>query len=54
MRMKGNLIFLISVIFILLMSMAMTGCGGTALTKAASAGLTEEVRDMLDKGADIN
>ena len=50
MKMKGKLISLISVIFLLLVGMAMTGCaGGTALTKAASAGLTEEVRDMLDK-----
>ena len=54
MKRLSQSISLISVIFILLVSMMMTGCGGTALTKAASLGLTEEVRAMLDKGADIN
>ena len=45
---------LISVIFILLAGMAMTGCAGTALTTAAYKGQTNVVKNLLDKGADAN
>ena len=47
---------LISVIFILLAGMSMTGCAttGTALTEAAYKGQTDVVKDLLDKGADVN
>jgi hypothetical protein len=46
----------ISVIFLLLVGMAMTGCSttGTALATAAYKGQTDIVKDILDKGADVN
>lgn len=44
---------LISVFFILLMGMAMTGCASTALVTAASEGQTLVIKDLLDKGADL-
>ena len=53
MKMKGNLISLISVIFILLVGMAMTGCG-TALTQAAKEGDIVALQKLLDQGANIN
>jgi hypothetical protein len=40
-------------ILILVLAVLLAGCG-TALTRAASQGLTDEVRDLLDKGADMN
>ena len=45
---------LISVIFILLAGMAMTGCATTPLITAAHKGQTNVVKDLLDKGADTN
>ena len=47
---------LISVIFVLLAGMAMTGCAtsGTALTEAAYKGQADVVKDLLKKGADVN
>ena len=45
---------LISLIFILLAGMSMTGCAGTALTTAAYTGQTDVVKDLLDKGANAN
>ena len=39
---------------ILIFIVLLPGCFGTALTKAASEGHTNEVRELLDKGADIN
>lgn len=53
MKMKGNLISLISVISILLVSTAMTGCG-TALTQAAKEGDISSIQKLLDQGANIN
>lgn len=56
MKMKGNLITLISIIFILLVGMMMTGCavtGGTLIT-AAYEGQTTVIKDLLDKGADVD
>jgi len=53
MKMKGNFISLISVIFLLLVGMAMTGCG-TALTQAAKEGDIAAIQKLLDQGADIN
>ncbi|MDO9288337.1 MAG: caspase family protein [Thermodesulfovibrionales bacterium] len=53
--MKGNLISLISVIFILLVGMAMTGCATvTQLGTAAHGGDIREVEALLNKGADVN
>ena len=54
MKMKGNLISLTGVIFILLASMAMTGCMTTPLRDAALRGDVNAVKDLLDKGADVN
>ncbi|OGW17046.1 MAG: hypothetical protein A2X56_13405 [Nitrospirae bacterium GWC2_57_13] len=56
MKMKGNLISLTGMIFILLASMAMTGCAitGTPLATAAYKGRTDVVKELLDKGADAN
>jgi hypothetical protein len=56
MKIKADSISLISVIFILSAIMAMTGCAvtGTALTTAALKGQTDVVKDILDKGADVN
>jgi hypothetical protein len=46
---------LIRVIFILLAGMAMTGCAtSTALTTAAYKGQADVVKNLLDKGADVN
>ncbi|MDP3110592.1 MAG: ankyrin repeat domain-containing protein [Thermodesulfovibrionales bacterium] len=54
MKTKGNLISLISVIFILLVSMAMTGCI-SPLATAAYSGQTNIVRELLNnKDIDIN
>ena len=53
---KHNLVYLISVIFILLVGMSMTGCavtGGTLIT-AAYKGQTTVIKDLLDKGADVD
>jgi hypothetical protein len=47
-------ISLINVIFILLAGMAMTGCATTPLITAAHKGQTNVVKDLLDKGADVN
>ncbi len=56
--MKGNLISLISVIFILLAGMAMTGCvtttARTPLMQAVEQSDSNAIRALLDKGADIN
>ena len=51
-----NTIPVISVIVIHLASVAMTGCAvtGTALATAAYKGQTDIVKDILDKGADVN
>lgn len=55
MSMKGNLISLISVIFILLVGMAMTGCATvTQLGTAAHGGDIREVEALLNKGVDVN
>ena len=43
----------IGVIFIMLIGMAMTGCG-TGLTQAAKEGDISAIQKLLDKGADIN
>lgn len=53
MKMKGNLISLISVILILFAGMAMEGCA-PALHRAAYTGQIDVVKDLLDKGADVN
>ena len=54
-QMKGNLISLISVIFLLLVSMAMTGCmpsmAKTPLGGAAESGDINAVKDLLAKGS---
>ena len=53
--MKGNLISLISVIFILLAGMAMTGCATvTQLGTAAHGGDIREVEALLNKGVNVN
>ncbi len=44
---------LICIIFIMLMSVAMTGCG-TGLTLAAKEGDISTIQKLLDEGADIN
>ncbi|MBT9536817.1 MAG: ankyrin repeat domain-containing protein, partial [Nitrospirae bacterium] len=57
MKMKGNLISLISVIFILLVGMAMTGCattGNTPLMSAVGSGDINAVKRLLNEGADVN
>ncbi|MFA4829695.1 MAG: ankyrin repeat domain-containing protein [Thermodesulfovibrionales bacterium] len=55
MRKKGNLISLISVLFILLVSMAMGGCATvTQLGTAAHGGDIREVEALLNKGVDVN
>jgi len=54
MKIKGNLFSLISVIFILLVGIAMTGCATTPLYDATIRGDIKKVTDMLDGGADIN
>ena len=53
MKTKGNLISLTGVIFILLVGMAMTGCA-TPLMSAARSGDINTVKNLLDKGADVN
>ncbi|MDP3112144.1 MAG: caspase family protein [Thermodesulfovibrionales bacterium] len=52
-QMESNLISLISVIFILLVSMAMTGCA-TPLINAAAEGNINAIKNLLDKGANMN
>ena len=47
--MKNSLAYIAALVLMVFL----TGCG-TALTNAASKGLTNEVRDLLDKGADMN
>src|SRR3989338_7239600 len=55
MKMKGKLISLISVIFILLAGMAITGCATvTPLGRAATRGDIKEVETLLNEGADVN
>ena len=58
MKMKGNLISLISVIFILLVGMVMTGCvtttARTPVMQAVEQSDSNAIRVLLDKGADIN
>ncbi len=56
MKIKSDSISLISAIFIMSAIMVMTGCAvtGTALTTAALKGQTDVVKDILDKGADVN
>ncbi|KAF0144371.1 MAG: ankyrin [Nitrospirae bacterium] len=54
MKIKGNLISLISVLFILSTIMAMTGCATTPLRDAVGKGDINTVKDILDKGGDIN
>ena len=58
MRMKGNLISLISVIFILHTGVAVTGCATTTartpLMQAVKQSDSNTIRALLDKGADIN
>ena len=55
---KGELmrgvVLLVSAIFILLASMLMTGCAVTALATASYKGQTDVVKNILNKGADIN
>ena len=57
---KGELmrcvVLLVSAIFILLASMVMTGCAvtGTALATASYKGQTDVVKNILNKGADVN
>ncbi|KAF0144368.1 MAG: ankyrin [Nitrospirae bacterium] len=53
MKTKGNFISLISVIFLLLVGMAMGGCG-TALTQAAKEGDISALQKLIEEGADIN
>lgn len=50
---RHNFISLISVLFILLVGMAMTGCG-TALTQAAKEGDIAALQKLFDEGANIN
>ena len=50
---RHNFISLISVIFILLVGMAMTGCA-TPLLNAVDRGDNNTVKELLDKGADVN
>ncbi|MDP3260626.1 MAG: hypothetical protein Q8M34_08585, partial [Thermodesulfovibrionales bacterium] len=54
MKVKGNLISLISVIFILLVGMAMTGCATPQLYGAAGSGNIKVVEALLNKGVDVN
>ena len=58
MKMKGNLISLISVIFILLTGVAVTGCATTTprtpLMQAVKQSDSNTIRALLDKGTDIN
>lgn len=53
MKMKGNLISLIGVLFILLVSMAMIGCA-TPLHNAAYRGDINAVKTLIEQGADVN
>jgi hypothetical protein len=53
MKRFSKTISLISVIFMLFVSMMMTGCA-TPLLTAASKGDINTVKDLLDKGADVN
>ena len=55
MRMQDNFISLISIIFILLLGIAMTGCATvTQLGTAAHGGDIREVEALFNKGADVN
>ena len=58
MKIKGNLISLISVIFILLVGVVMTGCATTTartpLMQAVEQSDSNAIRSLLDKGANIN
>lgn len=54
MKMKGNLISLIIIILILFVGMAMTGCASPPLHMAAARGDINTVKELLDKGADVN
>jgi hypothetical protein len=58
MKMKGNLISLIGVIFILLTGVAVTGCATTTartpLMQAVKQSDSNTIRALLDKGTDIN
>ncbi|MDP3111913.1 MAG: ankyrin repeat domain-containing protein [Thermodesulfovibrionales bacterium] len=54
---RHNLISLIGVLFILIMSMAMTGCattGNTPLMSAVGSGDINAVKRLLNEGADVN
>ncbi len=52
---RHNLVFLIGVIFILVLSMTMTGCATiTQLGTAAHGGDIKEVEALLNKGVDVN
>jgi len=53
MKIKNNLISLTSVIFVLFVGMAMTGCM-PALHDAAAKGDIKTVKELLDKGGDVN
>ena len=53
MKRLSQLISLISIIFLLLVVMAMTGCG-TGLTQAAKEGDIAAIQKLLDQGGDIN
>jgi len=50
---KRGFVLLISVIIIMLMSMVVIGCA-PALHRAANTGQIDVVKDLLDKGADVN
>ncbi|TAN43852.1 MAG: peptidase C14 [Nitrospirae bacterium] len=55
MRMKNNFISLISVIFVLFVSMAMTGCASTdPFFNAAYSGDIDAVKTLIEQGADVN
>ncbi len=54
---RHNLISLISIIFLLIVSMAMTGCattGNTPLMSAVGSGDINAVKRLLNEGADVN
>lgn len=53
--MKNNFISLISVIFVLFVSMAMTGCASTdPFFNAAYSGDIDAVKTLIEQGADVN
>ena len=51
---RHNLISLISVIFLLFVSAAMTGCATPALYTASAKGDIVTVKALLDQGTDVN